>query len=165
MNRSLLTGRPFLPLCTGVSVHISFCRGKHQNPVAYLTRVTPPRHPPTVCTYDILQNPAEGAGQQIRTEQGGELITGFLHVAVPVERLDSRKPARGRSRHQHPSAHPPTKRQTHSFRFDRMLISTCEWLRTAVCRSESGPLLISQLSYTRARQSQPPISPHLCSEQ
>ena len=25
MKRSLFTGRPFFPLCTGVSVHISFC--------------------------------------------------------------------------------------------------------------------------------------------
>ncbi len=40
----------------------------------------------------------------------------------------------------------PPKDPTHNLRFDRMLISTCEWLRTAVCSSDSGPLLISQFS-------------------
>lgn len=44
---------------------------------------------------------------------------------------------------------------THSLRFDRMLISTCAWLRTAVCSSDSGPLLISQASCTSVRQHKP----------
>jgi hypothetical protein len=39
---------------------------------------------------------------------------------------------------------------THSLRLERMLISTWKWLRIAVCRSDSGPLLISHCSYTGA---------------
>lgn len=36
-----------------------------------------------------------------------------------------------------------------------MLISTCAWLRTAVCSSDNGPLLISQLSCKRNKVSTP----------
>lgn len=69
---------------------------------------------------------------------------------------------------QHHHHHP-----THSLRFDRMLISTCEWLRTAVCSSDSGPLLISQFScpspsqptiklgYRPGKAPSPPLAPNV----
>jgi hypothetical protein len=53
----------------------------------------------------------------------------------------------------HHLTHPTRPNPTHSLRFDRMLISTCEWLRTAVCSSDNGPLLISQFSYTPSHRS------------
>ena len=46
---------------------------------------------------------------------------------------------------------------THSLRFDRILMSTCAWLRTAVWRIESGPLLISQFSYRHFRRQHQPL--------
>jgi hypothetical protein len=81
----------------------------------------------------------------------------YSHVAMAIKSLDPRKsnhhqavsnPALGTKRPPSPKPDP-----THSLRFDRMLISTCEWLRTAVCSSDNGPLLISQFSYTPSHRS------------
>ena len=147
MNRSLLTGLPFLPLCTGVSVHISFCSQESASP--QLARRGKPKSLPVAPIVVYLRHSPESCHNvSQRPEQIPKPPTRDSHITMAIKSLDPRKPAAQKNQH---SAHEPfplssSKAPTHSLRFDRMLISTCEWLRTAVCSSDSGPLLISQFS-------------------
>ena len=84
---------------------------------------------------------------------------------MTIKSLDPRKPKPppriSNLARKHHAAHPTRPTPTHSLRFDRMLISTCEWLRTAVCSRDSGPLLISQFSYTPSQHEVPSPFSHL----
>ncbi len=81
-NRSLLTGRPFFPFLTGVSVHISFCR----RTLAVWIRLGG-----FVGAYDVLQYPEIEMSAYLCL--GGYELEFGIHVAMTVKRLYSRQPS------------------------------------------------------------------------
>lgn len=125
MNLSLLTGRPFLPLCTGVSVHISFCGASQQLSQNPAVKNNPRAVPvittilPVLTTFSRILPPS----QQSPSKSSYRIRTYMLQwrsKALTLASL-STKTISTPSQFQVFVLH-----ATHSLRFDRMLISTCE---------------------------------------
>ena len=92
MNRSLLTGLPFLPLCTGVSVHISFCSQESASP--QLARRGKPKSLPVAPIVVYLRHSPESCHNvSQRPEQIPKPPTRDSHITMAIKSLDPRKPA------------------------------------------------------------------------